>query len=73
MTGDLDEAATHLDASGEIIKQHALSSPVVPQAAIERGRLLQARGDIAQAEAVQDPFLAAEAVLVLAPNTACRQ
>ena len=66
MTGDLDEAATHLDASGEIIKQHALSGPVVPQAAIERGRLLQARGDIAQAEAVQDPFLAAEVVLVLA-------
>lgn len=66
MTGDLNEAATRLDAADEIIKQHALPGPVVPQAAIERGRGLQARGDIAQAESVQDPFLAAEAVLALA-------
>lgn len=66
MTGDLDEAATHLDGADEIIKQHVLSGPVLPQAAIERGRVLQVRGDIAQAEAVQDPFLAAEAVLRLA-------
>jgi tetratricopeptide (TPR) repeat protein len=77
LAGNLDEAATHLDTVDEMIKQHALSGRVVPLAAIGWGHLLQARGDVTQAEtcfreahkqaeAVQDPLLAAEAMLGLA-------
>lgn len=77
LSRDLGEAERHLATADEMITQHALDGAVVPRAALTWGRLFQAQGHVVQAEtcfreaqkqaeAVQEPLLAAEALLGLA-------
>ena len=84
LTGQLNEAASSLANANSITSKHTLASTIEPSIFLAEGQLLLTRGDFTQAEShfskafsiaevLQEPLLAAEALLGLAQTRLSRK